>query len=150
MRPSLSSHTTQRQKLSLQGPLTQCHLPVTTFPVDSTKNPAIATGHPFPPQEGFGGSVLLHTPLSLGGGHSEVNSLAHLCPLGRDVRLTADLGAVCQDHSCLPRLFFSSILLPQGKSKWHALSSAHPPASPQFSDNPSLPSTFRGCRRRGS
>lgn len=28
LRPSLSSHTTQRQRLSLQGPLTQCHLPV--------------------------------------------------------------------------------------------------------------------------
>lgn len=94
---------------------------VTTFPVSSTKNPAIATRHPFPPQEVFGGTMLLHTPLciclALCRGHSEANSLAHLCPLGRDVHFVADVGAVCQDHSCLPRLFLSSVLPPQGTSK---------------------------------
>lgn len=75
--------------------------------------------------------MLPHTPLqiclSLCRGYSEACSLLHLCPLGRDVRLTADFRAVCQDHSYLPKLFLSSILSPQGKSKWHALSSAHPP-----------------------
>lgn len=67
--------------------------------------------HPFPPQEVFGGSMLLHTP-------SVSVSLCVVVTLKRTAWLIyADLGAVCQDHACLPRLFLSSILSPQGKSK---------------------------------
>lgn len=121
----VTSHHTEAEALTPR-PSDPVSPPSVTFPVNSTKNPAIATCHPSPPQEVFGGSMLLHTPLciclALCHGHSEANSLlstslAHLCPLGRDVRFTADFEAVCQDHSCLPRLFLSSILSPQGMSK---------------------------------
>lgn len=60
-KPVISHHTeTEALTPSPSDPVSPPS--VTTFPVNSTKNPAIATGHPFPPQEDFGGSVLLHTP----------------------------------------------------------------------------------------